>query len=295
MIRTASAVVRLPKLGPMDIHGQAEQAVRALIRASGSLLVAYSGGVDSTVLLRLALDELGPERVLAVTAHGDVHTAEELEAARETAARLGARHVIMRTRELAVPGFVSNPPERCYLCRHSMYERLIELARQEGLHGVADGANLDDLGDYRPGIRAGVELGVSSPLAEAKMSKQDVRDLARALGLPNWSRPASPCLSSRFPYGEEITATGLRMVAAAERRLRELGFGICRVRHHGNLARVEVPIDDLPAAVDAEVRHAMVSSLRELGYAYVTLDLQGFRSGSLNEVLGVSSAIDEAR
>jgi uncharacterized protein len=279
----------------MDVHGQAERAVRALIRESGSLLVAYSGGVDSTVLLRLALDELGPERVLAVTAHGDVHTAEELEAARETATGLGARHMIIRTRELAVPGFTSNPPERCYLCRHTMYERLIELARQEGLRAVADGANLDDLGDYRPGIQAGVELGVSSPLAEAKMGKQEVRELARALGLPNWSRPASPCLASRFPYGEQITTTGLQAVAAAERRLRELGFGICRVRHHGNLARVEVPTEDLPRVAEASFRHAIVSSLRELGYVYVTLDLQGFRSGSLNEVLGVGNATDEAR
>jgi uncharacterized protein len=273
----------------MDVDRQAERTARALIRDSGSLLVAYSGGVDSTVLLRLALDELGPERVLAATAHGDVHTAEELEAARDTAARLGARHVIIHTRELAVPGFPSNPTDRCYLCRRSMYQSLIELARHEGMLAVADGANLDDRADYRPGIGAGAELGVSSPLAEAGMGKQAVRELALDLGLPNWSLPASPCLASRFPYGEEITAAGLQMVAAAERRLKELGFGICRVRHHGNLARVEVPVDELRRVVDPSARRTIVGSLRDLGYAYVTLDLQGFRSGSLNEVLGVSA------
>ncbi len=279
----------------MDVDRQAERTARALIRDLGSLLVAYSGGVDSTVLLRLALDELGPGRVLAATAHGDVHTADELEAARQTAARLGARHVIIHTCELAVPGFSANPPDRCYLCRRSMYRSLIELARHEGMLAVADGANLDDRVDYRPGIRAGAELGVSSPLAEAGMGKQAVRELALDLGLPNWSLPASPCLASRFPYGEEITAAGLQMVAAAERHLRELGFGICRVRHHGNLARVEVPVDDLDQVVDPTVRRTIVGSLRDLGYAYVTLDLQGFRSGSLNEVLGASApAVEKA-
>lgn len=264
---------------------QSEIAARANIRALGSVLVAYSGGVDSTVVLKLALDELGSDRVLAVTAHGDVHTSEELEAARQVAARLGARHVIIQTHELAVPGFAANPPDRCYMCRGSMYQRLLELAQEEGLTAVADGANLDDQGDYRPGIRAGAELGVLSPLADAGMDKQAVRELALELGLPNWSLPASPCLSSRFPYGEEITVAGLQMVAEAERRIRELGFGVCRVRHHGNLARVEVPLDDLRDAMDPSVRDAIVDSLRELGYAYVTLDLQGFRSGSLNEVL----------
>jgi uncharacterized protein len=271
---------------------QGEIAARANIRALGSVLVAYSGGVDSTVVLKLALDELGSDHVLAVTAHGDVHTSEELEAAREVAARLGAPHVIIRTHELGVPGFAANPPDRCYMCRSSMYQRLLELAREEGLAAVVDGANLDDQGDYRPGIRAGVELGVLSPLADAGMGKQAVRELALDLGLPNWSRPASPCLSSRFPYGEEITLARLAMVAEAERRIRELGFRVCRVRHHGNLARVEVPMGDLRDALDPSVRDVIVDSLRELGYAYVTLDLQGFRSGSLNEVLETAADTD---
>jgi uncharacterized protein len=270
----------------MSDSQKALEKVRVLIREERSLLVAFSGGVDSTLLLRLALDELGREQVLAVTAHGDVHTGEELEAAREIAALLGARHSVIDTHELAVPGFAANPPERCYLCRREMYGRLIEVAQREGLRTVADGANLDDQADYRPGIRAGAELGVVSPLAEAGIGKREVRDLARRLGLTNWSAPASPCLASRFPYGEEITAADLQVVAAAERRLRELGFGLCRVRHHGDMARIEVPADNIARAVEESARRAIVSSLHDLGYTYVALDLEGFRSGSMNEALG---------
>jgi pyridinium-3,5-biscarboxylic acid mononucleotide sulfurtransferase len=267
--------------------------VRACLREASPVLVAFSGGVDSSLVLKLALDELGSEAVLAVTAHGDVHTAEELEAARGAAARLGARHQVITTSELAVPGFAENPPERCFICKSALYEKLAEIARTEGLKTVIDGANHDDLADYRPGNQAAVALGVRSPLAEAGLDKGAVRTLAREAGLSQWDRPASPCLASRFPYGERITAAGLRMVGEAERYLKGLGFADVRLRHHGPLARIEVTPCDVGKAAEESVRRAIVGHLRKLGYLYVTLDLEGFRSGSLNEVLRPSAAQEE--
>ena len=269
----------------MDSSATGVSRLREILRESAPLLVAFSGGVDSTVLLKLALDEAGPEAVLAVTAFGDVHTAEELEAAREAAARLGACHLVIHTSELAIPGFATNPPERCFLCRSEMYARLVELARAEELKTIVDGVNRDDGADYRPGMRAAAALGVRSPIAEAGLGKVEVRSLARELGLSNWDLPASPCLASRFPYGEPITIPKLQAVAEGERFLRGLGFSTVRVRHHGNVARVELSGADIPLAVEESVRHAIVKRLRELGYVYVALDLEGFRSGSLNEVL----------
>lgn len=269
------------------------QAVRALLRDLSPVLVAFSGGVDSTVVLKLALDELGPDRVLAVTAHGPVHTDAELAAAREVAARFGARHLVIHTDELAIPGFATNPPERCFLCRGSLAGRLIDLAHAEGLKTVVDGVNSDDGADYRPGARAAAARGVRSPLAESGLTKREVRCLAKDLGLSNWDLPASPCLASRFPYGEEITLDKLRAVASAESYLKTLGFAEVRVRHHGDLARIEVGGDQVARAAEVSVRRGIVGHLRTLGYLYVALDLQGFRSGSLNEMLGPTAASED--
>lgn len=261
------------------------QEIRALLREAAPLLVAFSGGVDSTLVLRLALEEVGREGVLAVTAHGDVHTEEETRAAREAAARLGSRHLVVRTKELSIAGFADNSPERCYLCRSEFYAKLGEIARLEGLRTVVDGANSDDAQDYRPGMRAAIALGVRSPLVEAGVSKDKARVLAKELGLTNWDLPSSPCLASRFPYGERITHAKLETVGKAERFLRGLGFSTVRVRHHGQVARVELVESDLPRAAEESMRRAIVRHLQELGYVYVTLDLTGFRSGSLNEAL----------
>lgn len=271
----------------MDIDAKLA-ALQASLRDMGRVLVAFSGGVDSSFLLRVAVDVLGDD-VVALTTRSPTAPEEDEAMARDVASALGVRHRLIDANELDIPGYAANPVDRCYFCKGSLYEICEAEAERLGVSAVIDGVNLDDLGDYRPGLRAAEEHGVRHPLAEAGLSKAEIRALSRRAGLPTADRPSSPCLSSRFPYGTPITLDGLRKVAAAERVLRRLGFRECRVRAHEPVARIEVPASELPRLVAAEVRAEVVRELRAIGFGYVTVDLQGFRSGSLNEVLPVAS------
>jgi uncharacterized protein len=256
--------------------------LRAYVRGLGSCVVAYSGGVDSSVVLAVAHQELGA-RALAVIGRSATYATSELTLALAQAATMGVVPRVMDTAELDDPRFVNNPVDRCYFCKGELYVKLAALAQAEGYAAVLDGTNADDLADHRPGRRAAGEHAVRSPLAELGLSKADVRALAHELGLPSAEKPATPCLSSRFPYGTRITPEQLRQVESGEAWLRAQGFGDVRLRHHGTVARIEVEADALAALLDPARRAACVRALKALGFTYVTLDLQGFRSGSLNE------------
>jgi len=266
------------------------ERLRAQIRALGSCVVAYSGGVDSSVVLALAYEELG-DRVLAVIGRSATYAASELEAALTQAKGLGIEPRVVATAELDDPRFANNPSNRCYFCKGELYQQLTALAKSEGYHAVLDGTNADDLADHRPGRRAADEHAVRSPLAECGLSKADVRALAAQLGLPSSDKPAMPCLSSRFPYGTQITEGQLRQVEAGEAWLRARGFRDVRLRHHGAVARLEIEGHELVRLVEGPLRAECVAHFKGLGFAYVALDLQGFRSGSLNETLPATSTI----
>jgi uncharacterized protein len=247
-------------------------------------LIAYSGGVDSTLVAKIADDVLG-DRAIAVTAESPSLLPEELEDARIQAATIGIRHQIVSTGEMDNPNYTSNPVNRCYFCKSELHDTLKPLAQQMGYPYVVDGVNADDLHDYRPGIQAAKERGVRSPLAEVGITKAQVRELSKQLGLPWWDKPAQPCLSSRFPYGEEITVSKLQRVGRAEIYLRRLGWQNLRVRSAGDTARIELPPEQIQKFAIATDLPALVSAFQELGFIYVTLDLEGYRSGKLNQVL----------
>jgi uncharacterized protein len=258
--------------------------LRSLFIAMDRALIAYSGGVDSTLVAKVAYDALG-DRALAVTAESPSLLPEELEDARIQAAAIGIRHEVVQTQEMQNPNYTSNPVNRCYFCKSELHDTLKPLARERGYPYVVDGVNADDLTDYRPGIQAAQERGARSPLAEVGITKAEVRELSKHLDLPWWDKPAQPCLSSRFPYGEEITIDKLQRVGRAERYLRNLGLKNLRVRSEGDTARIELPPEQIQSFILTTDLPTLVAEFQSYGFIFVTLDLEGFRSGKLNQIL----------
>ncbi|MFC1461346.1 ATP-dependent sacrificial sulfur transferase LarE [Verrucomicrobiota bacterium] len=267
-------------------HDEASRKLSALqeyLKNLGTLVIAFSGGVDSTFLVKVAHDVLG-ERCIAVTACSETYSSRERKEAVVLAQQFGFPHRVIDTSELAIPSFTENPPDRCYHCKTELFKTLRDIAKAEGFEHVADGSTADDISDFRPGRRAAAEQHVCSPLLEVGLGKEEIRLLSSDMGLPTWNKPSFACLASRIPYNDPITQEKLRQVDLAEEHLLGLGIHQCRVRHHGPVARIEVSADDF-SRITSELRQGIISRFRSIGFSYVTLDLSGYRSGSMNEVL----------
>ncbi len=265
------------------------ETLKDYLRSLERVAIAFSSGVDSTFLLKTAVDTLGADNVIAVTASSCSFPERELSESKAFCQKHGIRQFVTESEELDIEGFRHNPTNRCYLCKHELFEKILKIAEENGMKAVAEGSNMDDNGDYRPGLQAVAELGVKSPLRYAELYKEEIRELSKEMDLPTWDKPSFACLSSRFVYGEQISEEKLHMVDKAEQLLLDLGFKQVRVRIHGTIARIEVNPTEIPKLVHPENSARITSYFKSLGFSYVTMDLQGYRTGSMNETLNLNA------
>jgi len=269
----------------LNIKKEKLKNLRKILSKMGSVLIAYSGGVDSTFLLKVAREELG-DKVTAVTVKSEIHHLSEVTIAKMMGQKFKVKHQFIDIDILSNKEFVNNPKERCYICKKEIFSRISEIAKELNLNFVADGSNYDDLSDYRPGMKAVKELKIRSPLKEALLTKDDIRFLSKETGLPTWNKPSNSCLATRIPYGDEITQDKLKRIEEAESFIHNLGFEQVRVRYYNKLAKIEVGEKELPLLIEKDLREKIIVKLKKLGFIYITLDLQGYRTGSMNEELG---------